>query len=370
MFKQQTEDQHEFAKAVRQFLAKHSPESEVRRLMATEQGFDRETWQKMARELGLQGIGIPEQYGGQGFGWVELGIVLEEMGRVLLCAPFYSTVVLAATAILESGDHDAAAEWLPGIADGSAIATLAFPGQSGVWDATGVTIHASFDGGSYRLTGKSRATIDGHVADWFVVPAITDSGVTLFVVEAGAGVSAALIRPLDETRKLADICFDGAIGRILGTLGDGLPVLQRVLDLAVVGLAAEQAGGARAALDMSVAYMKDRVQFGQPIGAFQSLKHMAADVLIEAESAKSAASYALWAADEAREELPAAASLAAAYCAEAFVTAAHQNIQFHGGMGFTWEIPAHLYFKRARADQTLFGDPQTHREALAQRIGM
>jgi alkylation response protein AidB-like acyl-CoA dehydrogenase len=175
---------------------------------------------------------------------------------------------------------------------------------------------------------------------------------------------------LDQTRKLAVVEFAGTPARLIGTEGGGWHVLRRVLDFAAVALAAEQAGGAQAALDMSIGYLKARVQFGQLIGAFQALKHMAADVLIEVESAKSAAYYALNAAAEDSEELPAAASLAKAYCSEAFVTAAHQNIQFHGGMGFTWEVPAHLYFKRARSSEIFLGDAFAHREALAQRIGI
>jgi alkylation response protein AidB-like acyl-CoA dehydrogenase len=370
MFTALTEEQQEFRGLVREFLASISTEADVRRLMATEHGYDEAVWRRMAREVGLQGIAIPEEHGGQGFGWIELGIVLEEMGRVLLCAPFFSTVVLAATAILESGDAEAAAERLPGIADGSTIATLAFPGENGAWDASGVTARASHVDGAWTVSGTAPATIDGHVAAMFVVPARTEDGVSLFLVDRSAAVTATPLKTLDQTRKVASVVFDGAPATPLGDLAGGGAVLERVLDLAAVGLAAEQAGGARAAFDMSVAYLKERVQFGQPIGAFQALKHMAADVLVEVESASSASSYALWAAAEARDELPAAASLAAAFCSDAFVTAAHENIQFHGGMGFTWEVPAHLYFKRARADEILLGDAQHHREQLARRIGV
>lgn len=370
MFSSLTEEQQEFQALVRDFLSEKSTEADVRRLMATEEGYDARLWQQMAQEVGLQGIAIPDEYGGQGFGWIELGIVLEEMGKVLLCAPFFSTVVLAASAIIESADAAASAARLPGIADGSSIATLAFPGDNGLWTAEGVTAAATREGDSWRIVGSAPYTLDGHISDFFVVPARTDSGVSLFLVDKGDGVSAAARQTLDQTRKIASVTFDGAPAQLLGTADDAWPVLERVLDLAAVALAAEQAGGARAAFDMSVAYLKERIQFGQPIGAFQALKHMAADVLVEVESASSASSYALWAAADAREELPAAASLAAAYCTDAFVTAAHQNIQFHGGMGFTWEVPAHLYLKRARASETLLGDSQHHREILARRIGM
>ncbi|ALJ21725.1 acyl-CoA dehydrogenase family protein [Microbacterium sp. No. 7] len=370
MFSALTEEQREFRELVRGFLAEKSTEADVRRLMATEQGYDPQLWRQMAEEVGLQGIAIAEEHGGQGFGWIELGIVLEEMGRVLLCAPYFSTVVLAASAIAESGDAEAAAARLPGIADGSTIATLAFPGENGRWDAEGVTARATREGGSWRISGTAPSTIDGHVASLFVVPARTDEGVSLFLVDRGDGVASTSLQTLDQTRRLAVVTFDGAAAEPLGEPSAGAATLERVLDLAAVGLAAEQAGAARAAFDMSVAYLKERVQFGQPIGAFQALKHMAADVLIEVESASSASSYALWAAAESRDQLPAAASLAAAFCTDALVTACHQNIQFHGGMGFTWEVPAHLYFKRARADEILLGDADFHRERLAQRIGV
>lgn len=371
MFAPLTADQQEFQALVRDFMTRKSTEAEVRRLMETEEGYDPEVWRRMAEELGLQGLVIGEEHGGQGAGWIELGVVLEEMGRVLLCAPFLSTVVLAGSAILEAGDPDAAAARLPGIARGQTIAALAFPGENGRWDAAGVTARAVRDGDGRRISGAAPATIDGHVADVFVVPARGEDGaISLFLVDRGDGVQTRPLRTLDLTRKVADVTFAGAPAQPLGEPGAGWPVLERVLALAAVGLAAEQAGGARAALEMSVAYLKERVQFGQPIGAFQALKHMAADVLVEVESASSAAAYARWAAAEAREELPAAAALAAAFCTEAFVTAAHQNIQFHGGMGFTWEVPAHLYFKRARADEILLGDAQHHRELLARRLGL
>jgi alkylation response protein AidB-like acyl-CoA dehydrogenase len=370
MFSPLTEDQQDFKALVREYLAEKSPESEVRRLMETEEGYDPAVWRQMAEEVGLQGIMIPEQYGGQGFGWTELGIVLEEMGRTLLCAPYFSTVVLAATAILQSGDEAAAAARLPGIAAGSSIASLAFPGENGRWDAEGITARAVRDDQGWRVSGTAPAVIDGHTAQFLIVPAQTSEGVALFMVDRGTGVVSTPVRTLDQTRKIAGVSFENASAEPLGAIGAGQQTLERVLDLAAVGLAAEQAGGARAALEASVAYMNGRVQFGQRIGSFQALKHMAADVLVEVESASSAASYALWAATEDNNELQAAASLAAAYCTDAFVAAAHQNIQFHGGMGFTWEVPAHLYFKRARADEILLGDAQHHREHLAVRIGM
>ncbi|MDT7698423.1 MAG: hypothetical protein QOJ30_748 [Pseudonocardiales bacterium] len=371
MFGTFTEDQEQLRGVVRGFLADKSPESEVRRLMETEEGYDPAVWTQMGREAGLQGIAIPEQYGGQGAGWTELGIVLEEAGRALLCAPYFATVVLAATTLLESDDEEAKQQYLPAIADGSLIATVALTEEGGRWDAEGVTLPATPTPDGWTLTGAKHFVLDGTTAKLIIVPAITASGISLFAVDAdAAGVTRRPSITLDQTRKLAVVEFDATPARLLGTEGGGWRILQRVLDFAAVGLAAEQAGGAQAVLDQSTEYLKTRVQFGQPIGAFQALKHMAADVLVEVESAKSAAYYALEAASQDNDELPAAASLAKAYCSEAFVTAAHQNIQFHGGMGFTWEVAAHLFYKRARSSEVFLGDAFAHREALAQRIGV
>ena len=366
-----TEEQDQLREVVRGYFLQKSPEAEVRRLMATDDGYDPVIWRQMAGELGLQGLAIPEQYGGQGFGWIELGIVIEEMGRALVCAPLFSTVVLAATALLESGDDEAKKDYLPGIADGSVIATVALTEESGRWDEGGVTLPAAHSPDGWTLSGAKHFVLDGTTAQLIIVPARTAGGVSLFAVDAASpGLTRRPSITLDQTRKLAVVEFDQTPARPIGPEGGGWPVLRRVLDFAAVALAAEQAGGAQAALDMSIGYLNTRVQFGQLIGAFQALKHMAADVLIEVESAKSAAYYALNAAAEDSEELPAAASLAKAYCTEAFVTAAHQNIQFHGGMGFTWEVPAHLYFKRARSSEVFLGDAAAHREALAERIGI
>lgn len=359
-----TDEQRELRATVRRFLTEHCAEADVRTQMATERGYDDQVWTTLAKQLGVHGLAIPEEYGGQGFGWVALGIVLEEMGRALLCAPFLASVVLAATAILESRDENAKRRLLPGIAHGSTIGTLVLPGE-------GTSVEATVEGGSWTLTGRADLVLDGHVAGLIVVPASAAEGLRLFTVEGPAyGMSATPRSTLDQTRKLADLTFEGVPCTPLGDFGEAVGVLARTLDVAVVGLALEQVGGAQAALDISVEYLKTRVQFGQPIGAFQALKHMAADVFVEVESARSAAYYAMFAVAHGSTEVPAAAALAGACCTEAFLTTAHQMIQFHGGMGFTWEMPAHLYFKRARASQMLLGQPETHRERLADLIGL
>jgi alkylation response protein AidB-like acyl-CoA dehydrogenase len=366
-----SEEQDELRKSVRRFLEDKSPETEVRRLMETTEGYDPAVWSQMAEQIGLQSLTIPEAYGGAGFSYVELVVVLEEMGASLLCAPFFATVALGANALLASGDEQAKSDLLPGIASGETIATLALTEDSGRWDADGVTLAATQSGGTWKLDGHKSFVIDGHVANLVLVVARTSAGLSLFAVGGdAAGLTRTPLATMDQTRKQARLVFEGVEGRLVGTDGGAEPVLSKTLDLAAVALAAEQVGGAQRCLDMSVEYAKTRIQFGRPIGSFQAIKHKCADMLLEVESAKSAAYYAGWAASEDSDELPVVASLAKSYCSEAYFHAAAENIQIHGGIGFTWEHPAHLYFKRAKSSELLLGDPAYHRELLAQRIGI
>ena len=366
-----SEEQEQLRQIVNEFMTAKSPEAEVRRLMETESGYDEAVWQQMAEQMGLQGLIIPEEFGGSGYSYVELTVVLEEMGRRLLCAPFFSTVVLAANALIHSGDDAAKAALLPGIASGETIATLAFTEQNGRWDAEGITMPATNEGGTWKLSGSKMYVLDGAIANVLIVAARTDAGVSLFSVQGdAAGLTRTALSTMDQTRKQAKVDFDGVEATLIGTDGGGWDVLSRVLDLAAVALAAEQVGGAQECLEMAVAYAKDRVQFGRPIGSFQAIKHKCADMLLEVESSKSAAYYAAWCAAELNDELPSVASLAKAYVSEAYFHTTAENIQIHGGIGFTWEHPAHLYFKRAKSSELLFGDPTYHRELLAQRIGI
>ncbi len=366
-----SEEQEELRRAVRRFLEDKSPMTEVRRLMETEEGYDPAVWEQMANQLGLQAITIPEEYGGAGFGYVELIVVLEEMGASLLGAPYFSTVGLAANCLLSSGDESAKKDYLPGIAAGETIATLALTEDSGRWDLDGVTLQATPAGEGWSLDGHKMFVIDGHTAQLILVAARTGAGVSLFAVDGGAtGLTRTSLATMDQTRKQARLEFASTPARLIGEDGAADAVLTRTLDLAAVALAAEQVGGAQRCLDMSVDYAKTRIQFGRPIGSFQAIKHKCADMLLEVESAKSAAYYAGWAAAEDSEELPVVASLAKSYCSEAYFHAAAENIQIHGGIGFTWEHDAHLYFKRAKSSELLLGDPTYHRELLAQRIGI
>ena len=371
-----SDEQEQLRDAVRRFLEAKSPSTEVRRLMETTEGYDPAVWNQMANELGLQSLHIPEEYGGQGFTFVELGIVLEEMGRVLLAAPYFSTVVLAADAIMNAGTPEQQAELLPGIASGETIAALAFTEPNGKWDASGITMEATPAGDGYTLDGTKMFVIDGHTANLIVVAARLagtsgEDGISLFSVAAdAAGLTRTPLATMDQTRKQAKLEFAGVVAQPLGEPGAGWPALSKTLDQAAAGLANEMVGGAQKVLDMSVEYAKVRVQFGRPIGSFQAIKHKCADMLLEVESGKSAAYYAAWAASEDSDELPVAASLAKAYCSDAYFHAAAENIQIHGGIGFTWEHDAHLYFKRAKSSEILLGDATYHRELLAQRIGI
>ena len=376
-----SEEQEELRRTVRQFLEAKSPETEVRRLMETTEGYDPAVWKQMGQELGLQGLAIPEAHGGQGFTFIELGIVLEEMGRVLLCAPYFSSVVLAANAIMNAGTDDQKAALLPGIASGDTIAALAFTEPSGKWDAAGITMEAkesanSNGGKGYTLSGEKMFVIDGHTADLIVVVARTagsggTDGISFFTVQGDAsGLTRSALSTMDMTRKQAKLEFNNVPAEPLGPPGRGWPAFSKTLDQAAVALSNEMMGGAQKVLEMSVEYAKVRVQFGRPIGSFQAIKHKCADMLLEVESGKSAAYYASWAAAEDNEELPVVAALSKAYCSEAYFHATAENIQIHGGIGFTWEHPAHLYFKRAKSSEIYLGDPTYHRELLAQRIGI
>jgi len=366
-----SEEQEELRKTVRAFLESKSPETAVREQMETENGFDPAVWSQMGEQMGLQGLSIPEEFGGSGFSFIELGVVLEEMGRALLCAPFFSSVVLAANALLLSGDDAAKKKYLPGIAAGETIATLATTEPSGKWDEKGITTKAEGSGSDWKITGSKMFVIDGATASLIIVGARTSKGVSLFAVDGDAkGLTRTSLSTMDQTRKQAKLEFNATPATLIGTDGKGWDVLSQVFDLAAVALAAEQVGGAQKVLEMAVEYAKVRVQFGRPIGSFQAIKHKCADMLLEVESAKSAAYYGMWCAAEMNDELASVASLAKAYCSEAYFHAAAENIQIHGGIGFTWEHPAHLYFKRAKSSELLFGDPTYHRELLAQRIGI
>ena len=366
-----SEEQEELRKMVKRFLEEKSPETEVRRLMATPEGYDPAVWDQMANELALQGLGIPEQFGGQGYGPVELYVVFEEMGAALFCSPYFSTVALASNALLNVGSDADKASYLPGIASGATIATVALTDDVGQWNLSTTSTRANRVGEGFVLNGVRNYVTDGNIASLLLVPAMTDKGLSLFAVDGNAsGVAREALATMDQTRKQSRIVFSDVPAALIGVEGEALAGLETTLSIAAAALAAEQVGGAQRVLDNAVAYAKDRVQFGRPIGSFQAIKHKCADMLLDVESAKSAAYYAAWAAQELNDELPIAASLAKSFCSEAYFHCAAENIQIHGGIGFTWEHHAHLYFKRAKSSELFLGDPSYHRELLAQRLGI
>jgi alkylation response protein AidB-like acyl-CoA dehydrogenase len=371
-----SEEQEELRRVVRGFLEDTSPPTEVRRLMETPEGCDPKVWKQLSEDLGLPAVHIPEEYGGQGFTFVELGIVLEEMGRSLLCAPYFASIALAANAILNAATETRKKELLPGIASGETIATLAFTEPNGRWDGTGVGCTATQADGGFQLDGVKSFVLDGHTADLIVVVARTpgssgDDGLSFFTVPGDAsGLERRVLSTVDATRKQAQLEFSAVRADLLGELGAGGPALARTLDQAAVALASEMVGGAQKVLETAVEYAKVRMQFGRPIGSFQAIKHKCADVLVEVELAKSAAYYAAAAVAEGDEALPELAPIAKALGSDAYRQAAAENIQIHGGVGFTWENDAHLYFKRAKSSEVFLGDPTYHRELLAQRMGI
>jgi alkylation response protein AidB-like acyl-CoA dehydrogenase len=366
-----SDEQEELRRSVRRFLADKSPSSEVRRLMESAEGYDAAVWTQMAAQLGLPGMAIPEEYGGSGYSYVELAVVFEETGAALACSPLFATVALAANALQTSGDEAAMKEFLPQIAAGELTATLAFTEDSGDWSAADTATTATASGDGWTLDGHKSFVVDGQTAGLVLVVATAPEGLSLFAVDgAAAGLQRTALPTMDQTRKLARLTFAGTPARLVGTAGEAADGLARTVSLAAVALAAEATGGAQRCLDMAVDYAKTRIQFGRPIGSFQAIKHKCADMLVEVESARSAAYFAASEAAEDSAELASAASLAKAYCTDAFFRTAAESIQIHGGIGFTWEHDAHLYFKRAKSSQLLLGDPASHREFLAQQIGI
>ena len=343
--------------AVGALLEMRSPESRVRELMATETGHDPATWQELA-EMGLLGLAIPEAHGGTGAGQVELSIVMEEMGRVLLCAPFLSTAVLAPALLAAVGDAAEQSDVLPRIASGDTVITLAYAEGRSAAVGDRIATRAARNSDGWLLTGAKTYVLDGLAADVFYVLADSDAGPSVFAVNRdAAGLSLTALTTVDATRKLCSLRIRDSPARMVGRPGAGAAAFGAAVELAGVALIAEQAGGAHRAMRMAADYAGTRFQFGRAIGSFQAVKHMCADMLCEAESAVSAARHVAAAYDAGADGRRADLALAQAFCSDAYVFVAATNIQVHGGIGFTWEHPAHLYLRRARTDAQLFGEP-------------
>jgi alkylation response protein AidB-like acyl-CoA dehydrogenase len=348
--------------------------------MALEQGYESEVWDRICGEMYWQAIHVPEAYGGLGLGYVEVVAMMEQMGRYLLCSPFFSSVCLAGNALRVAGSDEQQAQWLGQLCEGKSTATLAFNGGSPRWDAQAITATWRREGERYVLNGEYRYVIDGHTADLLIVAARAqgsggEEGISLFLVPAATeGVSREWLPTMDQARKQAAVQLqDVSLGAdaLMGAPGESWATLATIIDLATIALAAEQVGGCQQLLDMTVAYTGERVQFNRSIASYQAVKHKAADMMLKTEVARSAIYYAACVAQEALEggplagELSEAASVAKSYCSDAYFAIAGDALQLFGGVGFTWEYDVHLYFKRAKSSEHLLGNGAYHRERLA-----
>lgn len=374
------EEQREIQEIARRLMRETAPLNRVVELSQTAEGFDRDDYAKLA-ELGWTGLHIPEEHGGVGLSYVELIVVLEQMGTVLYPSPFFASVCLAANALIEGAAaaplSDENAALLAAIAAGEQTATLAYTEPGGRYRPPDVQLHARADGGDYVLNGTKNYVIDGHTADAIVVVARTgeaDGEIALLTVPGDAhGLTRAPAHAVDETRKLATLEFTDVrvpASSAIGEAGNAWPVLDATMQLGAVALAAESLGAAQQCFDTALVYTKDRFQFGRPIASFQAIKHICADLLMAVEQSRSAAYYAGWVAAEKRDELPVVGPLAKTQVHDAFWQIAKANIQLHGGIGFTFEHQAHYYYRRATASRALLGDGDFNREMMLQGLGL
>lgn len=386
-----TDEQKMIRETAESFLQDVSTSEAVRKAMATEAGYDPDLWQRICTELCFQAITIPEEFGGMGLGFVELAAVLEQMGRTLLCSPFFSTVCLGAHSLLVAGTEAQQAEYLPLIVEGSLTATLAYTGiraaqAGGSWGADAVQATCKRLDEDYVLNGTLRYVIDGHTADLLIIAARAENsagenGISLFAVPASLkGITRRWLPTMDQTRHQAEIVLDNVIvpaSALMGEEGNSWPQLQTIISLAKIAVAAEQMGGAQEILDKTVAFTQERVQFGRAIASFQAIKHKAADMMLKCEVSRSAVYYAACVAQEAMRadgdatiaaELDEAAAMAKCYCSDTFFFNAGNAIQMHGGVGFTWEYDVHLYFKRAKSSELFLGNSAQQRELIAQML--
>ncbi|HXM41468.1 MAG TPA: acyl-CoA dehydrogenase family protein [Bryobacteraceae bacterium] len=359
-----TETQQVLKNSARKFFSAECPIAEVRRLMETDTAYDAALWQKMA-DQGWTGMIFDEEYGGLGLGLVEMAVALEEMGRALLPGPYLSTVLLAGGAIAAAGNRAQKRKYLSRIATGEAHATLALLEGSASWDPEAVQLIAHPTLAGFALNGRKMFVPDAGIADYFVCAA----DVGLFLAPRGArGLTVSPLPAIDETRKLYQVAFENVPVAEEDILAIGDPAraaLERALAVATVALAAEMVGGMQRVMEIAVEYCKARKQFGKPIGQFQAVQHLCADMLLLTESSRSAAYYAAWALQERAPEADAAVSIAKAYAGDAYREVGNRGIQVQGGMGFTWENNVHLYYKRAKASEVMFGDATYHRERIA-----
>jgi len=353
-----TKEQRLLRAVVSQALRDKSPPTAVREWMASSRGYDPAVWKELCGDAGLAGIHIPMEYGGSSGGAVELGIVAEEMGRTLFCGPFFGSAVMAGTALLEVAGEADRNRYLPGIASGTTLAALVLDDLNRP-NAVGGSIRAGADG---VLSGVAPMVVDAHVAEVLLAVARAGSGLGLYLVERHApGVEVTPLTVVDATRKLSRVAFGGARSKEIGQVSRA--ALDTIWDRLCSALAHEMIGGAQRLLESTVAYTKQRFQFGRPIGSFQALKHRSADLLMEIELARAVTYHSARCLDSGEGE-PHAASMAKAAAADAYMSAARTGIQLRGGIGFTWENDTHLWFKRAKSSEVLLGTPAIHRERM------
>lgn len=355
-----SDDQEALRDAVRSFLGSEAPALYVRAMAEDPRGFTDEVWSAMA-ELGWPGLLVPEDHGGLGLGLVDMVVVMEEMGRLPFPGPFFSSAVLATLAARRLGVDDL----LRGLASGTLRGTVALEEQGHDSPVDRVRTRARRKGANWVLTGRKPLVLDGHTADWVLVVARTEEGLGSFLLQAP---DAEPVPTLDPTRKAARLVLDEHPAERVGTPGDHTAVWRRVVDDAGVMLAAELVGASEAALDLAVEYAKARVQFDRPIATFQAIRHKAVDMLHRLELARVGSHYAAWASDVDDDEREQAAAMAKGYAAEAAVFVTAEDIQVHGGVGFTWECDAHWYYKRAKQNDAMLGYQGWQRRRLADLV--
>ena len=374
-----SEDQELLRDSARKFLDAECPTTFVRKMMEDDSAHATVLWKKAAG-LGWMGILIPEEHGGIGGSFLDLVVVLEEMGKSLMPGPFFATVLLGSTAVIVGGSDEQKSTLLPKVSAGELLMTLAQAEKSGRYDAGGISMEATEKGSNFMLSGEKLFVPDAHVADQMVVAARTsqssspEDGITLFIVDAKSpGVEVTQLKTVDMTRRQCHVAFqDVAVAgsQVIGEVGKGWPILKRVLDLAMAGLCTEMVGTGQRALDMAVEYAKERVQFGKPIGSFQAIKHKCVDMMVQVENARSLTYYAAWTVGENVDEANQAVPMAKAYCSDMCKTVTSEAIQVHGGIGFTWEHDMHLFYRRGLASEAAFGSAPTHREVVAQTLDL
>ena len=364
-----SDDQKQLRDQARRFLAEKCTTKQVRQVLEGKDTYDRALWKGLA-ELGFLGVAIPEEFGGSGAGHLELAVLAEELGRVVAPVPVASSIYLAAEAIMIAGTDAQKRKYLPGLASGEKIATLAlFEGKG---NPSPAAVKASVSNGA--LSGVKTPVLDGGIADFAVVVARSgnsgrETDIGLYIVDLkGKGVECRSLKSIDPTHNQAEIKFDGAPAELLGQAGEGWSALTRVLDRAAVLIAFEQVGGADRALEMGRDYALDRMAFGRPIGSFQAIKHILADMYVNATLARSNAYYAAWALSTNAAELAEAAAAARISATQGFQHCAKQNIQVHGGMGFTWEFDCHLYYRRSNALALVLGSLSYWEDQLIDRM--